>query len=163
MGDARGDEVGVHPPASGMDCNWWARPAPALGRPTLSAALVPVLWVAAIVGHATSNELVLELGRPAAEIVFAVGLGIQVHETVIFEGMPLGACRWVFSLAAHISVVPLYAGVAVTELGIGVAALVFGAGLLLIAAFGGPNGWPYGLSPVVCATLVVCALTVRLF
>ena len=41
--------------------------------------------------------------------------------------------------------VPLYAGVAVTELGTGVAALVYGAGLLLVAAFGGPNGWPYGL------------------
>ena len=39
----------------------------------------------------------------------------------------------------------MYAGAAVTELGIGLAALVYGAGLLLVAAFGGPNGWPYGL------------------
>ena len=102
-------------------------------------------------------------GRPTAEIAFAVGLGVQVHESGGVGVDKIGVVLWVFSLAAHVSLVPLYAGAAVTELGIGVAALVYGAGLLLVAAFGGPNGWPYGLSPVVCATLVVCALTVRLF
>ena len=153
-----------------LDLEWWVKTGVKnQGGWTLSTALVPALLATAVVDKAfpsSATGVVRELGRPTAEVVFVVGLGIQAHETTV--AAPANARErvvWVLSVLLHVAVMVFYVDVDVTPLGVGVAFGVFATGLLAYGvggSFSSSLKWPYKMSPLACAVFVACALVQRL-
>ena len=146
-----------------IDWGWWARAARA-PRPTrsVSFALVPALYLLAVLEAAGAHATLREYGRPTAEVALVVGLSIQTLETCTHGFGYIAAWKWWLSVLFHLSLAPVYYHAAVTWWGLVVAACVYTAGLALLALTLGADGWPYGMPPVVCLVLVVLFLVVRI-
>lgn len=153
--------------------DWWTTPSCEL-RPerTVSAVLVPLLLLLAAVarvgqcrgrGEAWADVL-LSAGKPAADVAFVIGMGVQAQDYVAHEDARTvdALWMWVFSTLVHALLVPAFAGAEVRLPWVGLAAAVYSLLLLVLglqhAAGSGDNQWPYALSPLVCLVFVAAYL-----
>ena len=106
-----------------IDWGWWARAARA-PRPTrsVSFALVPALYLLAVLEAAGAHATLREYGRPTAEVALVVGLSIQTLETCTHGFGYIAAWKWWLSILFHLSLAPVYYNAAVTWWGLVVAA-----------------------------------------
>lgn len=150
--------------------DWWTTPSCELRlERTVSAVLVPLLLLLGVVARVGQYrgrgldwaDVLLSAGKPAADVAFVMGMGIQAQDYVAHDGGT--AFMWAFSTVMHGLLVPAFAGAEVRPLWVALAVVVYALSLLVLglmhAAGGGDNMWPYSLSPLVCLAFVGAYVT----